>query len=154
MLTGEPPFMADVAAAVLHQHVRVAPKPPSQRNPGIPPALDALVLEMLAKAPEDRPQTAAEVRDRLAALDSATRSATTPAWPPPPAPAWCRLPRGPSDRGRLRSTQPIPPPPAQASATRRLRAGGADGRPGLARVRGSSSPLVAVLCSAPPSPTR
>jgi eukaryotic-like serine/threonine-protein kinase len=66
MLTGKPPFMADVPAAVLHQHVRVAPKPAAQLNPSIPPALDALVLQMLAKAPGDRPQTAAEVRDRLA----------------------------------------------------------------------------------------
>ena len=66
MLTGEPPFIADVAAAVLHQHVRVAPKPARERNPDIPPALDALVMQMIAKSPDDRPQTAAEVRDRLA----------------------------------------------------------------------------------------
>ena len=65
MLTGEPPFMADLSAAVLHQHVRVAPKPALERNPAIPPALDELVMQMLAKSPDDRPQTAAEVRDRL-----------------------------------------------------------------------------------------
>ncbi|HYB26322.1 MAG TPA: protein kinase [Solirubrobacteraceae bacterium] len=72
MLTGKPPFMGEVAAAVLHQHVRVAAKPPSALNPAVPPAMDALVLEMLAKSPDDRPQTAAEVRDRLATLDTAT----------------------------------------------------------------------------------
>jgi eukaryotic-like serine/threonine-protein kinase len=66
MLTGEPPFMADVSAAVLHQHVRVEPKPARERNPAIPPALNDLVIEMLAKQAKDRPQTAAEVRDRLA----------------------------------------------------------------------------------------
>jgi eukaryotic-like serine/threonine-protein kinase len=65
MLTGQPPFVADVAAAVLHQHVRVAPKPVRERNPDVAPALAALVMEMLAKSPEDRPQTATEVRDRL-----------------------------------------------------------------------------------------
>ena len=95
MLTGAPPFMGDLPAAVLHQHVRVAPKPPSARNPEVPPALDALVLEMLAKSPEDRPQTALEVRDRLTAWDSATEptrsiAATEPTRPllavaPPPA---------------------------------------------------------------------
>ena len=77
MLTGKPPFMADVAAAVLHQHVRVAPKPPRDLNPAVPPALDALVLQMLAKDPADRPQTAAEVRDRLADFETAT-APTTP----------------------------------------------------------------------------
>ncbi len=35
MLTGQPPFVADVAAAVMHQHVRVAPKPAIERNPAI-----------------------------------------------------------------------------------------------------------------------
>ena len=77
MLTGEPPFMADVPAAVLHQHVRVQPKAPSERNPAVPPALDALVLEMLAKAPNDRPQTAAEVRDRLAASETGAQTGPT-----------------------------------------------------------------------------
>ena len=65
MLTGEPPFTAEVSAAVLHQHVRVEPKPARERNPAIPPALNELVMQMLAKSPKDRPQTAANVRDRL-----------------------------------------------------------------------------------------
>jgi serine/threonine-protein kinase len=72
MLTGKPPFMAEVPAAVLHQHVRVAPRPPRAVNSEIPPALDALVLEMLAKDPSDRPQTAGEVRDRLANFEAVT----------------------------------------------------------------------------------
>ncbi|HJS96677.1 MAG TPA: protein kinase, partial [Solirubrobacteraceae bacterium] len=72
MLTGKPPFMAEVPAAVLHQHVRVQAKSPREQNPAIPPALDALVLQMLAKDPGDRPQTAGEVRDRLANFETAT----------------------------------------------------------------------------------
>jgi eukaryotic-like serine/threonine-protein kinase len=79
MLTGKPPFMAEVPAGVLHQHVRVDPKPPRELNPVIPPALDALVLQMLAKDPGDRPQTAAEVRERLA--DSETDVQTEPTVP-------------------------------------------------------------------------
>ncbi|MBV9942871.1 MAG: serine/threonine protein kinase [Solirubrobacterales bacterium] len=82
MLTGKPPFMAEVPAAVLHQHVRVAPKSPRTINPAIPPGLDALVLHMLAKAPSDRPQTAAEVRDRLAGYASDTPTAPTRRLPP------------------------------------------------------------------------
>ena len=76
MLTGEPPFIADVSAAVLHQHVRVEPKPARERNPAIPAALNDIVMQMLAKSPGDRPQSAAEVRDRLrqALADSEDRS--------------------------------------------------------------------------------
>jgi serine/threonine-protein kinase len=65
MLTAHPPFAGDHAAAVLHQQVNAAPRPPSQANPRVRPALDALVLQMLAKEPADRPQSAAEVGDRL-----------------------------------------------------------------------------------------
>ncbi|HTX10600.1 MAG TPA: protein kinase [Solirubrobacteraceae bacterium] len=102
MLTGKPPFMGDLPAAVLHQHVRVAPKPPSALNPDVPPALDALVLEMLAKSPADRPQTAAEVRDRLATLESATEATKPlPAAPVPPAPTVAQP--------LLPAPEPVPP---------------------------------------------
>jgi eukaryotic-like serine/threonine-protein kinase len=102
MLTGKPPFMGDLPAAVLHQHVRVAPKSPRAVNPNVPPALDALVLEMLAKSPDDRPQTAAEVRDRLAGLDSTT-AATTPL-PPAPPPTMRTVPLRPAP-----APDPVPP---------------------------------------------
>jgi serine/threonine-protein kinase len=68
MLTGRPPFTGEISAAVLHQQVNADPAPPSQLRAGIPAALDALVLAMLAKPPEARPQAAAQVRDRLLAL--------------------------------------------------------------------------------------
>ena len=135
MLTGKPPFMGDLPAAVLHQHVRVAPKPPRALNPNVPPALDALVLQMLAKSPEDRPQTAAEVRDRLAALDTAT-AATTPL---PPAEALTAVaaaaavapPPGIAPPPSNRALEPVPPtrPATPQKPTSRRGSG-----------RGSSSP--------------
>jgi serine/threonine-protein kinase len=78
MLAGGPPFRGDVAAVILHQQINAEPRAPSELRERIPPSLDALVLAMLAKAPERRPQTAAEVRDRLAAL-SGPRSRRAPA---------------------------------------------------------------------------
>ncbi len=136
MLTGEPPFVAEVAAAVMHQHVRVQPKPASERNPAVPPALNALVMDMLAKAPGDRPQTAAEVRDRLrqAVGDPgdedealATLAMAPPPAPPPPVIAPEPLDARPSaeppapQRGQPRPSapqrrQPRPsgPPPARS----------------------------------------
>jgi serine/threonine-protein kinase len=66
MLTGGPPFTGEVSAAVLGQHLHAEPPSPRDANPEVPPALDALVMQMLAKDPDARPQTAFEVRDRLA----------------------------------------------------------------------------------------
>jgi beta-lactam-binding protein with PASTA domain len=65
MLTGEPPFIGDSPVAVAYQHVREDPIPPSQRHEGISPELDAVVLKALAKNPENRYQTAAEMRADL-----------------------------------------------------------------------------------------
>ena len=119
MLTGKPPFIADVAAAVMHQHVRVEPKRARERNPAVPPALDALVMEMLAKSPGDRPQTAAEVRDRLRQAvgdpgedhDAPTTLAMAPPPPPPVIPL------------QPRPAQPAPEtrPPAQTRPAARSR---------------------------------
>jgi hypothetical protein len=80
MLTGRPPFTGEAAAAVLHQHVNAETRPPSQINPRVPPALDALVIAMLAKAPDARPQSAAQLRGRLAAMPG--ELPTTPAMAP------------------------------------------------------------------------
>jgi serine/threonine protein kinase len=77
MLTGAPPFSGEVSAAVLHQQINAAPRAPSQLRPGIPPALDALVLAMLAKAADQRPGSAAEVREELLGLLGAPATAAT-----------------------------------------------------------------------------
>src|ERR1700730_12000477 len=62
ILTGEPPFTGDSPVAVAYQHVREDPVPPSKRHEGISADLDAVVLKALAKNPENRYQTAAEMR--------------------------------------------------------------------------------------------
>ena len=65
ILTGEPPFIGDSPVAVAYQHVREDPVPPSKRHEGISADLDAVVLKALAKNPENRYQTAAEMRADL-----------------------------------------------------------------------------------------
>ncbi len=65
MLTGEPPFTGDSPVSVAYQHVREDPIPPSERHEGISADLDAVVLKALAKNPENRYQTAAEMRADL-----------------------------------------------------------------------------------------
>jgi serine/threonine-protein kinase len=70
MLTGEPPFVGDTPVAVAYQHVREDPIPPSHKRAGISPELDAVVLKALAKNPDNRYQTAAEMRADLVRVHS------------------------------------------------------------------------------------
>jgi len=70
ILTGEPPFVGDTPVSVAYQHVREDPVPPSQRLAGISPELDAVVLKALAKNPDNRYQSAAEMRADLVRVHS------------------------------------------------------------------------------------
>ncbi|BBX33079.1 serine-threonine protein kinase [Mycolicibacterium mageritense DSM 44476 = CIP 104973] len=70
ILTGEPPFIGDSPVAVAYQHVREDPVPPSKRHEGISPELDAVVLKALAKNPDNRYQSAAEMRADLVRVHS------------------------------------------------------------------------------------
>ena len=73
ILTGEPPFIGDSPVAVAYQHVREDPVPPSQRHEGISADLDAVVLKALAKNPDNRYQTAAEMRADLVRVHNGER---------------------------------------------------------------------------------
>jgi serine/threonine-protein kinase len=70
MLTGEPPFVGDSPVAVAYQHVREDPIPPSQKRAGISAELDAVVLKALTKNPDNRYQSAAEMRADLVRVHS------------------------------------------------------------------------------------
>ncbi|TDO06466.1 serine/threonine-protein kinase [Mycobacterium sp. BK086] len=70
ILTGEPPFVGDSPVAVAYQHVREDPLPPSHKQEGISPDLDAVVLKALAKNPENRYQSAADMRTDLIRVHS------------------------------------------------------------------------------------
>ena len=70
-LVGEPPFTAEtpVAIAVAHMHRPVPPLPDD-----VPAPVAELVTSMLAKAPEERPQSARWVADRARQLRSSLPS--------------------------------------------------------------------------------
>jgi eukaryotic-like serine/threonine-protein kinase len=63
--TGQPPFVSDDAIQVMRQHLDATPTRPSKLNTNIPPMLEILILSLLAKNPNERPQSAAYVRDLL-----------------------------------------------------------------------------------------
>jgi class 3 adenylate cyclase len=75
MLTGQPPFAGDDAVSIISQHLNAAPVAPSRHNADVHPALDELVLRLLAKSPAERAQSAAELRAELQAVASAPREA-------------------------------------------------------------------------------
>ena len=66
MLTGQPPFATQNSVELIVDHVKTVPQPPSERSEvPIPPELDALVMRLLEKKPEDRFQSAGEVEAAL-----------------------------------------------------------------------------------------
>ncbi|MGK4005827.1 AAA family ATPase [Sorangium sp. So ce1036] len=75
MLTGTLPFHAGDPVEWVHCHIAKRPPPPHAIVPSIPPALSAVVLKLLAKAAEERYQSALGLRhdlDRCAAQLAAT----------------------------------------------------------------------------------
>ncbi|HTY09558.1 MAG TPA: protein kinase [Bacteroidota bacterium] len=61
MLTGASPFKGVHETAILYEIVNVDPAPPSTVKPGLPPEVDALLEECLAKEPDERFQSAKEI---------------------------------------------------------------------------------------------
>ncbi|MBA4861554.1 serine/threonine protein kinase [Streptomyces sp. PSKA54] len=62
LLSGQPPFVADTATALLYQHVDAPPVPPGRLGVAVPPAFENYLLGLLAKRPEERP-SAQQVAD-------------------------------------------------------------------------------------------
>lgn len=58
MLTGSLPFKSDDFLELIHCHIAKNPPKLSQFNPEIPPAIEGLVLKLMAKAAEDRYRSA------------------------------------------------------------------------------------------------
>ncbi|WP_051943092.1 serine/threonine-protein kinase [Streptacidiphilus rugosus] len=109
LLLGHPPFHQGDPLVVLLDHRDTAPPPPRAERPEIPESLERLVLDLLAKDPDDRPASAGEVLRRL---EEAAAEA-------PPArgalPSWARG-IGPVPVSLIRV---VPEPPALAALTRR-----------------------------------
>ncbi|MFI6486995.1 protein kinase [Streptomyces sp. NPDC050564] len=62
LLALRPPFTGETPLSVVYQHVQDTPVPPSEVSDAAPPELDGLVMRALAKEPDDRFQTAEEMR--------------------------------------------------------------------------------------------
>jgi eukaryotic-like serine/threonine-protein kinase len=67
-VTGRTPLTADTPYQMIAKLLEDTPESPKDLNAEVPPALDALILQMLAKQAALRPQTALAVHDRLAEI--------------------------------------------------------------------------------------
>jgi serine/threonine-protein kinase len=81
MLTRDVPFKADTAVAIAYKHVKEDPVAPSDLNPDVTPEVDAVVLKAMAKNPDNRYQSADEMRQDLDRLLRGQPTDATPLLP-------------------------------------------------------------------------
>jgi serine/threonine-protein kinase len=85
VLTGTHPFTGRSPQAMLAAHLTEVPAPLSAHRTGVPPGFERLVAYLLAKSPEDRPQSAQEVLQAVDALPTPRRGTPTSATAPLPS---------------------------------------------------------------------
>jgi serine/threonine-protein kinase len=95
MLTGVTPFVANNTPSMLMKHVSELPAPISRHRRDAPPDLAAAIERALSKRPDDRWQSAAEMRDVLAGRHGQAFGAG----------------RGGARADRAQAVAPVPPPP-------------------------------------------
>ncbi len=112
VLTGRPPFRETAGRSYQWHHVHAEPEPITSARPDVPDEIESLLLDMLRKEPEDRPQ-AAEVYERL--LPSASRPAA-PGFPADIAELDPCLPFVRPLGGRVRRRRTASPAPPSGTA--------------------------------------
>ena len=116
MVTGKPPFAGDNPVTIAYKHVREQPVPPRQINPAIPASFEAIVLQAMAKDPDDRYANADELRADLVRYQQGRTVLAAPVHYDDPA-----------------------PPPADATVVQSAAGGGATT---ISRTRAGPAPVV------------
>ncbi|MFG2290956.1 tetratricopeptide repeat protein [Streptomyces sp. NPDC048595] len=153
LATGVPPFDLGDAWAVLVGHRDTAPAPPRTLRPDLPEPYERIVLELLAKDPDDRPRDADDLAKRLADARHRHPARRAPAGPDDTTAATPRLPswtRGITLGSPAGAARRPPRPTADPAATvlTDTWTGGGDPR------RGDTSPAVPLASPAPPDDHR
>jgi serine/threonine-protein kinase len=86
MVTGTLPHRQETLNALIAAVLTSPVDPPSKRHPGLPAALDVVLLKALAREPDQRYQDAREFRDALRPFEQATAAAPAPPPTPPTTP--------------------------------------------------------------------
>jgi hypothetical protein len=89
----DPSFVGDSDLTTALSRLTATPESLAERRPEVPPSLEAVVLRALARDPEARFRSAAEMRSSILAVDlDQSEAVTPPAGVPTPAPAPRRFP--------------------------------------------------------------
>ena len=92
MVTGKVPFDADTPLAVIFKHISDPLPPPRQFNPGIPRALEQVILKAMAKSPDERYQTVSAMMLAVSEAFAAPDAAIAGDLSPDEAPAMAEVP--------------------------------------------------------------
>ena len=65
LVTGRPPFTGDTPLAIAYKHVQDEPARPSTMISGLPVSLEAIIMKLMSKRPDDRYSTAEDLRADL-----------------------------------------------------------------------------------------
>jgi serine/threonine-protein kinase len=68
MVTGQRPFQASSDYSIMAAHVKEVPKPPVELHPGLPAAMNEIIIMSIAKDPAQRFQTADAFRNALSSV--------------------------------------------------------------------------------------
>ena len=132
MVSGQPPFQADSAMTLMMMHVNDPVPDPRKLNPEVPDVLIAIINKALAKNPNDRYQTAAEMASAFRAALGGIGSSTSvelpaagatmleelPSMPEAGVTAMEEIPSGAATEGTMVESSPISTSaPASAAKT-------------------------------------
>ncbi|HEY33511.1 MAG TPA: protein kinase [Dehalococcoidia bacterium] len=87
MVTGRPPFIGDDSVAIIGQHINTSVVSPTWHRADLPAGLEVLILQLLEKDPEKRPNSAGDVLKALESIEqgkvteSVSQVATAPESP-------------------------------------------------------------------------
>ena len=126
MLTGTTPFVSNNTPSMLMKHVSELPAPISRHRRDAPPDLAAAIERALSKRPEDRWQTASELRDVLAGRHTPLFAVRNP-----------QAPLGAQGQAHVAA-----PPPAKMSRRERKELARAEKRAARARLQEGNLPVL------------
>ncbi|RMG09891.1 MAG: serine/threonine protein kinase, partial [Planctomycetota bacterium] len=112
LVCGTRPFQSKIKSEVYALILNEEPAPPRDHVPDLPSAFEEVILRAMEKSPEDRFQSAAEMRSALAAALEGTDEGAVSRTTRKARAAPRRSPRGNRKDSRRRTRERPPPPPA------------------------------------------